>query len=147
GDRPGREDPGNGYRYRERGPLMKGDSREPEIERLDKLPRRVSTRRAPEVSKRHADHEVAFFQHVDVLRRHLKPLLRFLPRQVGREWSAVAPEVEERCRRARVRRELNGELLGVLLRQVGLAGHGKYSTLYPRVVYVDPETGLICRGD
>lgn len=126
---------------------MSDDFREQKIERLDELPRRISTRRAPEVSKRDADHEVAFLQRVGVLRRHLKPLLRFLLRQVGREWATAAPEVEERCRRARIRRELKGELLGVLRQQVGLGGDGKYRVLYPRVVYVDPETGLICRGD
>ena len=57
---------------------MDDESRDPEMGGLEELPQRLSTSRTPDVSKRNADHEESFFQHVVVIRRHLKPLLRFL---------------------------------------------------------------------
>ena len=122
---------------------MTDESRDSDIEGKGELPRRESTHRAPQVSKRHADHEEAFFQHVDVVRRHLKPLLRFLLQQVGREWSVVVPEVEERCRREHIPREVREELVSIF-RQIG---NGKSSNLYSNVVHVDPDSGLIRRRD
>ena len=126
---------------------MSDDSRDQEIERLDELPRRVSTQRASEVSKKYSDWEVTLFEDVEVLNRHLKPLFRFLLRQVGREWIAAAPEVETRCRNAHAPRKVKARLFAIICKQVGLAVDGAYSLLFPRPVYVDRDTGKICRMD
>ena len=120
---------------------MRDDPNQP----ANELPERLTTSRTPYISQKNKDHEEAYFRHVAVLRRHLKPLFRFLLGQIGRDWSVVASEVKERCRKPHIPREISDELLALACQQLGLTG--KASLLYPQVVYVDLETGLICRRD
>lgn len=114
-----------------------------ELWRRDEPAWRVSTARGPESSRR-KDWEEDYFQDVDILRRQLKPVLRFLARKVGRRWADVARQAERRCRESRAPRHLRVRLFRSLLWRIGVVG--VKTPVRPQPVVVDRETGLIRRG-
>lgn len=103
-----------------------------------------SAARRVEVSRRRKDHEVEFFERAGVVRRHLKPVFRFLRGAVGRRWADVSDAVERLCRDSGCPRYLRERLLRVVVQQVGLSRDGRKSVLYPTDVFVDAG-GRVCR--
>jgi hypothetical protein len=113
------------------------------------VPRQLSIGRHPEIADLDGN-DGPFFRHRDLMKRYGNPLKRFLQRQVGRSWSDVEADLDERCRRIKVDRavqlSIREEVLREVARQVRLDpanGWVDVLTGYRCGLYVNPATGTL----
>ncbi|HEX3984773.1 MAG TPA: hypothetical protein VHX12_13845 [Acidisoma sp.] len=86
------------------------------------------------------------------LNENLKPLRRYLERQVGRPWGKVYAEIAAHLRVDNaVQQHVRDHLRDFVAVQPRRINHGWHSfggrTLWWQPLYVDPVTGLLCRTD
>jgi hypothetical protein len=86
------------------------------------------------------------------LNENLKPLRRYLERQVGRPWNKVYAEIAEHLRvdnavQQHVRDHLRN-FVAITPRRLASGWRNRFgSHLWYQALYVDPVTGLLCRTD
>jgi hypothetical protein len=116
---------------------------------FEEEPKRLSVRREPYVSSLDLGDDFLFRQ-LDALKRHEKPLARFLRRQVGRPWTEVRAEIDARCRDLPVDEFIRTKVRDRLLRLVEEHPVFRSGIGWERTagvfcgLYVNCETGLLC---
>jgi hypothetical protein len=86
------------------------------------------------------------------LNENLKPLRRYLERQIGRPWNKVYSEISAHLRvDSAVQQHVRDHLSGFVAVKARRTNHGRHSlggrTPWWQPFYVDPVTGLLCRTD
>jgi hypothetical protein len=127
--------------------MSKGSKRDASF---DDGPKRRSVRREPSISHRDLGDDFTL-RKLALVERYVKPLLRFLRRQVGQPWSQVQPELDARCRALKVDAGIRKLVRDRLMRHVDTdvvqsdgVGWVDRSTGQRSGLFVHPENGALC---